>query len=87
MAPSQHQYYVYAPSFSASHGAIDPPPSPCPLFPFSVQVRPLPALSLSLKAAILAEKVVVWPDGAIFASDSTLSGAAGKGLLGAFEWF
>lgn len=46
MAQSQHQYYVYAPSFSASHRVIDPPPCPVP-FPFPVQVCPLPALTLS----------------------------------------
>lgn len=84
MAQSQHQYYVCAPSFSASHRVIDPPPCPAP-FPFPVQVCPLPALTL--KAAILAEKVVVWPDGAVFSSDSTLSASVGRGLVGAFEWF
>lgn len=81
MAGSQHQYYVYAPSFSASHRVIDPPPCPAPL--------PLPRPSLSsacshsLKAAILAKKVVVWPDGAVFSSGSPLSGAVGRGLVGA----
>lgn len=83
MAQCQHQYYVCAPSFSASHRVTDPPPlSPYPL-PF-----PRPSLSFacthSLKAAILAEKVVVWPDGAVFSSESTLSGAVGKGTGGSF---
>lgn len=41
MAQCQHQYYVYAPSFPASHSVIDPPP---PLF--SVPACPLPALAL-----------------------------------------
>lgn len=46
MAQSQHQYYVCAPSFFASHRVIDPPPHHA-LFPFPVQVCPLPALTLS----------------------------------------
>lgn len=46
MAQSQHQYYVCAPSFSASHRVIDPPPHPAP-FSFPIQVCPLPALTLS----------------------------------------
>lgn len=58
MAPSQHQYYVCAPSFSASHGAVEPPSleraRPAP-FPFPNRACPLPALR-SLKAAILAER-------------------------------
>lgn len=85
MAGSQHQYYVYAPSFSASHRVIDPPPCPAS-FPL-----PCPSLSSacshSLKAAILAKKVVVWPDGVVFSPGSPLSGAVGRGLVGASEGF
>lgn len=54
MAPSQHQYYVCAPSFSASHGAVEPP-SLERARPFPNRACPLPALR-SLKAAILAER-------------------------------
>lgn len=42
MAQCQDQYYVYAPSFPASHRVIDLLPLP----PFSVQACPLPALAL-----------------------------------------
>lgn len=40
VARCQDQYYVYAPSFPASHRVIDPPP-------FSIHACPLPALALS----------------------------------------
>lgn len=87
MAQSQHQYYVYAPSFSASHRVTDPPhppaTRPAPI-PSPIQVCPQPALSLS-ELLFWLKKAVVWPDGAVFSSSSTLSGSVGRGEL--FEWF
>lgn len=85
MAQSQHQYYVCAPSFSASHRAIDPPPPRLAPFPF-----PGPSLSFACtlplsQSCYSGRKVVVWLDGAAFSSDSTLSGAAGREVLSGFE--
>lgn len=86
MAQSQHQYYVYAPSFSASHRVTDPPhppaTRPAPI-PSPVQVCPQPALSLS-ELLFWLKKAVVWPDGAVFSSGSTLSGSVGRGFAGSF---
>jgi len=87
VAQSQHQDDVCAPSFSASHRVIDPPPfSPPPPSLFPVQVCPLPALALS-KLLFWLKEVVVWPDGAVFSSDSTLPGSVGWRLLGALSGF
>lgn len=85
MALSQHQYHVCAPSFSASHRVIDPPPRLAP-FPFPIQVCPSPALILS--------KLLFWLKrwwfglmGLCLFPDSTLCGSVGRGLVGALEWF
>lgn len=55
MAQCQHQYYVYAPSFSASHRVTALHLPHCPTSPFHppIQVRPLPALRLS--------QLLFWP--------------------------
>lgn len=86
MAQGQHQYYVCAPSFSASHRVIDPPPVALPPFPFPVQVCPLPALTLS-ELLFWLKEVVVWPDGAVFSSFYSIWLSGGGRLVGAFEWF
>lgn len=85
MALSQHQYHVCAPSFSASHRVIDPPPRLAP-FPFPIQVCPSPALILS--------KLLFWLKrwwfglmGLCLFPDSTLCGSVGRGLVWALEWF
>lgn len=56
MAQCQDQYYVYAPSFPASHRVIDPPPHTHPpsLGPSlsSACTRPLPAAILDNRAAV-----------------------------------
>lgn len=82
MAQSQHQYYVCAPSFSASHRVIEPPSCPAPS-PFPNQVCPLLALTLS-KLLFWLQEVVVWSDRAAFSSDPTLSCSVGVGF---FQWF
>lgn len=69
MAQSQHQYYVYAPSFSASHRVIDPPPHsppppPCP--PPLLHPCLSSACTRPLRAAALDNKAPLWPDGAVF---------------------
>lgn len=89
MAPSQHQYYVCAPSFSASHGAVEPPSlaraRPAP-FPFPTE--PVLCLHSALsKLLFWLKEVVVWPDGSVFSSDSTLSGSVGRMLVGALSGF
>lgn len=54
MAQCQDQYYVYAPSFPASHRVIDLPPPPPFLRPSlsSACTRPLPAAILDNRAVV-----------------------------------
>lgn len=69
---------------------IEPPPIALPHstpFTFPLSFAGTLSLSLSLKLVFWLKEVVVWSGGAVFSSDSVLSGPVGRRTVGALEWF
>lgn len=90
MAPSQHQCTMFAlPHSLPPTERLSLPLSSAHALPPSLSpTEPVLCLHSALsKLLFWLKEVVVWPDGSVFSSDSTLSGSVGRMLVGALSGF